>query len=207
MTARRLAIAACALALLGAEAAQAQGTTITAQASKTEIVYGKTITISGQAGPAEPVTLQKIPYPFDADWQDVETQTTAVDGTYGFTDVKPDRNTRYRVIAGASASPILDITVDEKLTSEIAYQSLGRARIRIRSEHPPDLDWGDHKAYWYVAEGSSDTFRRVRRNRSKQGSAGVTKLSATFRVPAGKFRFFECFSAPGKEARRSSRLR
>jgi hypothetical protein len=196
LTARRLAIAVCALALTlaGVDAAEAQ-TTVTAQASKTEIVYGDSITISGQATAAQPVTLQKIPYPFDTDWQQVDTQTAGVDGTYSFTGVKPDRNTRYRVVAGAVVSPILDITVDEKLTSEIAYQSLGRARIRIRSEHPPDLDWGDHKAYWYVAEGSSDTFRRVRRNRSKQGSAGVTKLSATFRVPAGRFRFFECFSA------------
>jgi hypothetical protein len=70
----------------------------------------------------------------------------------------------------------------------------------VRSEHPPDLAWGDRQVYWYVAEGSSKTFRRVKVNRSKQGSAGATKLSATFEVPAGKFRFFECFSAPGKEA-------
>lgn len=190
-------------ALLPAGVARAQVATITATASKSEIVYGESITISGTVAngvPGQTVELQRAPYPYDA-FTSVGTTTTGPDGSYSFADVKPDRNSRYQVVSpGATASPPLQIVVDEKLSSEVDYVSAGRVRIRIRSEHPPDLAWGDQKAYWYMAAGSSKTFKRVRRNRTKQGSAGATKLSATFKVPAGKFRFFECFSPPDADA-------
>jgi hypothetical protein len=202
-----LAIAACAAALAWAGPTQAAVTpTITAQASNDEIVFGKSITISGtlSATPAaaQTVSLQVSPYPYSA-WQPVTTTTTESNGSYHFDGVKPDRNSHYMVSwAGpppTDSAPV-PITVDEKVSSEIAYQSLGRARIRIKSEHPSDLAWGDRRAYWYVAEGSSKVFKRVRINRTKQGSGGVTKLSATFQVPGGRFRFFECFAAPDSNA-------
>jgi hypothetical protein len=207
LTARTLlAAASCGLALLCADVAHAQVTrTITAEASKSEVVYGKAITISGtvtNGAPAESVELQVAPYPYDT-WKPVATTTIGADGSYAFPGVKPDRNSRYQVVATGpppATSEPLSIVVDEKLSKEIDYVSAGRVRIRVRSEHPPDLAWGDVKAYWYIAAGSSKTFRRVRRNRTKQGSAGATKLSATFTVPAGRFRFFECFSPPNADA-------
>ena len=195
-----LALAA-ALALALTASAQA-ATSITANASDSEIVFGDSISISGTTSPPAPAqtaTLQVAKYPYDA-FEPAGTTTTGADGSFTFDGVEPDRNSRYQVVIGTDKSSPIDVTVDEKLTTEVKNQSLGRLLVRIRSEKPKDLAWGDHKAYWYVADNPSNTFRRVKTNTTKQGSAGVLKLSATFQVPGGSIRFFECFSGPDKQA-------
>jgi hypothetical protein len=48
------------------------------------------------------VQLQQDPFPYSG-FADLALATTGVDGSYAFTSVRPDRNTRYRVIEPGSA--------------------------------------------------------------------------------------------------------
>jgi hypothetical protein len=204
---RRLAaaaVAAAALLLVPAASDAQAAVTLSASAAPKEIVFGGSTTISGQlSGAVTPaghaIELQASPYPYTAAFQTVGTATTGVDGSYSVAGVKPDLNTRYRAVSveptASARSPDLPVTVDEKLLTRIRYLPLGRARLTVSSAHPTDLAWGGRNAYWFVAQGSP-RFKVVRQTRTTQDSKGVTHLSADFAVPAGRFRYLVCFTAP-----------
>jgi hypothetical protein len=65
--------------------------------------------------------------------------------------------------------------------------------VLVTSRHPADLRWGGRAAYWFVA--TRRRFVLATRTRTSQRS-GVTRVGATFPVPAGRFGFLVCFSAP-----------
>src|SRR5918911_1124455 len=105
------------------------------------------------------------------------------------------------VVPAASAqADTLTITVDELVDSSVTNLPVGRVRIKISTKHPTDLDWSGRRVYWFMAKGTSDDFKLVRKTHTTQGTSGVTRLKASFAVPAGYFRFFACFSAPGRRA-------
>jgi hypothetical protein len=83
----------------------------------------------------------------------------------------------------------------------VRHLPLGRVRITIASTHPADLRWGGRRAYWFLSERSSRRFRLVRRTRTSQTRAGVTRLSTVIAVDRpGRFRYAACFSAPDRYA-------
>jgi hypothetical protein len=199
-----------ALVLVAPGASAAASPSITASADRSAITFGDSITISGQASDGTapysgPVELQAKPFG-EAVWTAEGTTTPSATGSYSFPGVKPDRNARYRVVYPPSptlaiaTSPDVPVTVDEKLTSDLTYLPLGEVRVKISSQHPKDIAWGGRDVYWFVAEGTSDRFRLVDKTQTKQGTGGITKLSARFPVDAGKFRFMACFSAKERQA-------
>jgi hypothetical protein len=97
-------------------------------------------------------------------------------------------------------SPTVPVIVDEVVRTHVSYRRLGRARVVIRSSHPADLEWGGHRVRWYVSPGSRHHLQRVEVTRTHTASPGVTRLRATFAVPAGRFRFAACFRAPDLRA-------
>jgi hypothetical protein len=201
-------IAITVLLLAAAPAAVAQAVTITAKAKPARIKFRGSTTISGkltEAGApllAQPVELQKRPYPYGkSKWTTAASGTTApTDGSYSFPGIKPDRNTRYRVLASGVTSPRLAVIVDEIVVWKVRALGLGRMRLSISSRHPADLKWGGRRAYVFVRQGASRRFELLARPRTSQ-SGQVTKVTADVPIArAGRFRFLECFSAPGDRA-------
>lgn len=188
------------LLLLVAPVASAQAATVTAHGGRSQMKFGETNTISGDvtgAPLAGKLELQGDAYPFDGVYEQRATRMTT-SGHYSF-DVKPGRNTRYRVAFATDRSPVVRITVNELLNRTLTYPPLGRARVTITSRHPEDLKWGGKRAFWFVAEGKSTRLKQVTTSRTSQ-KGRTTKVSATFPVPAGRFRYLVCFKAPNAKA-------
>jgi hypothetical protein len=97
---------------------------------------------------------------------------------------------------GSEAAPVRE---RERVTAEVRYLPLGRARLAIASRHPPNLRWGGRTVHWYL--GSRGRLRRITVGRTREPSPGVTRMRATVPLPvAGPFRFAACFSAPKQNA-------
>src|SRR3954452_6056072 len=168
---RRLLAAALGLASTGAFAispAAATPTRVSAAAGRSEIPFTASTSISGDVtgrpggNGGATVNLQADPYPYGS-FVTQGSQTTAADGSYGF-GVAPSRNTRYRVVLQATPavrSDTVGVTVDEKVTTNVQYETPGRARIVIRSRHPADLRWGGKRVRWYLSAGARSRLHRV----------------------------------------------
>jgi hypothetical protein len=180
---------------------------LTAAAAHSEIAFSKSTTIAGTftegqvpiAG--QPIDLEASPYPF-THWAHAASTASGLDGSYSFA-VKPDRNTRYRVTSNGqfpATSPTVEVTVDELIAARVTYPPLGRVRVVVSSRHPADLRWGGRRARWFYAPGTSRRFRPVAITKTAQTAGGLTRVAATFAVPAGSFRFLLCLTAPGVNA-------
>ncbi len=89
----------------------------------------------------------------------------------------------------------------ERVTAKVRYLPLGRARLLVTSRHPRNLHWGGRSVYWYLSLRARGRLRRVEVGRTREVKPGVTRMSATIRLPsAGRFRFAACFSAPQQNA-------
>jgi hypothetical protein len=196
------------LLLVAAPAARGQAApSLTAKAMRAQISFGQSTSVSGvltdgSVGvPGQQVDLESSPYPFRA-WGHVASAVTGGDGSYSFS-VAPDRNTRYRAVSSgqvAATSAPATVTVLELLTVRVGYPPLGRVHVLVTSRHPKDLRWGGRRAFWSVAAGTRRRFAPVTRTRTTQGRSGMTRVAATFPVPAGRLRFRVCFVAPGERA-------
>jgi hypothetical protein len=198
---RLLAVAV--LLLFAAPAGVAQAATISAKASKAEIKFGQSVTVSGSVKEgtapvlARPVELQAKPAG-SSKFSRVDDTTTDTNGSYSFPGLTPDRNTFYRVMSPPDKSPTVRVIVDEIISSKLKDLPLGRMRLTASSKHPADLKWGGKRAYVFVAQGAR--YKLVARPRTT-GTGQTTRLKADFPVAkAGKFRFLACFSVPNARA-------
>jgi hypothetical protein len=201
---RRLIAAVLGLASVGALATSpaAAATKVSAHAGRDDIRFTGSTGITGQltghpgGDGGVGVELQSDPYPYGSFVMAAST-VTAPDGSFRFR-ASPTRNTRYRVAVGATPSARSDavpVTVNEIVTTEVHYQTPGRARIVIRSRHPGDLRWGDRRLSWYLSSGNRTRLHRVEVGRTHTADPGVTRMRTTIKVPAGRFRFAACFEA------------
>ena len=202
---RRPLTAALGLGVMGALAispATAWATEVSAATARDELPFTASTTVSG-AVTGRPggdggvvVDLQADPYPYGS-FATASSRPTAADGSYSF-HVTPSRNTRYRVALHATPgvrSETVPITVDEKVTTEVHYETPGGARIVIRSRHPASLNWGGKRVRWYLASGPQAKLKRAGSGRTSTPRPGLTRLETSIEVPAGRFRFAACFQA------------
>src|SRR5438270_5089162 len=102
LAARALGAAILATATLApaASAGAAPVAAITATASPAALDYGATIMVTGSVGIAAalPVVLEADPYPYRG-FSKLASASSAADGSYTFAGVRPDRNSRLRVVA------------------------------------------------------------------------------------------------------------
>jgi len=101
--------------------------------------------------------------------------------------------------AGSEAAPAAK---RERVSAQVRYLPLGRARLTVVSRHPANLRWGGRTVHWYSGSGSGGRgLRRVAVGRTREIRPGVTRMRTTIRLPvAGPFRFAACFSAPRQNA-------
>jgi hypothetical protein len=173
------------------------------QASPAELGYGHTVTVGGSVGvrASLPVELQLDPYPYRG-FTTVATSSSTGDGSYEFADVRPDRNSRVRVVvpaAGAPASSTIMLTVDPSAAFHAASVGPGRVRLSLRLGHA--LHAGASRPVevsWFVAAHGKHTWKLAASTTSRELSAGLTYASATIDPPARRFRYRVCLR-PGWE--------
>ncbi len=157
-------------------------------AARSVVVFGSGTRLTGSAGaPGVRVDLVASPFPFRT-WRPAGTVAAGPDGRFAFR-VRPDRATRYRVLVTRVASAPVGVSVRERASVSVRALPLGRVRVVVVSRHPRDLRWGGRVVVWSVAAGR---VRASARTRTRNRRAGVTVLTATFSVPAGRVRVSAC---------------
>ena len=195
-------------------AASAAAPVLSATATPAELTLGATLTVSGtllQAGEALPsatVSLQADSYPFRG-YATIARQRTAADGSFSFAGMRPDRNTRLRVVlegAGAAvpaAEPALSsgqltVIVDPRVAINARRLGPGATRLSIRIRHTPLGGSAPVPTRWFLAARGSHDFRLAAETSSRELSAGVTYASATIDPPSRRFAYRVCLN-PGWE--------
>ena len=201
-----------ALILVGArlETAPAAGTglQISASASPAELAYGGATSITGQVSQGgQPVTgaaveLQTDPYPYHG-YTTLARAVSATDGSYSFTPLAPDRDTRLRVISPAepsAGSPHLMLRVEPTVALNAGNLGPGATRLSLRVGHTPIGIATAVKASWFVATGTHARFKLAAVTSTRELEKGMTYASATVDPPAGHFAYIVCLSPPWRGA-------
>ena len=150
---RRAALLTCAA---GAGLAAATGTavaqkpprgdsSVTIAASPTTVTFGKATTISGRAAGRDAagaeITLQGDIFPFEGDFRRFREVVAGATGTYSFTNVRPGRNTRYRVTARTkprATSTVAPVNVRPVISRRVSDRTPAKGqRVRFRGTVTP----------------------------------------------------------------------
>jgi hypothetical protein len=179
-----------------------QAPVISATATPAELTYGRSLTVAGSLSEGAgrlagvPLALQADPYPFRG-FQTIAHASSAADGSFAFADVKPDRNTRLRVVdegAAPVASQVLAVIVDPSVA--IAARSLGpgQTRLSVRIGHTTHGGSPAASVIWFTAERGTRLFRLAASTPARELSAGVTYASAIVNPPARRFVYRVCLN-------------
>jgi hypothetical protein len=176
-------------------------------AAPTALEFGAETTITGTliaAGGAPRANavaqLQQNPYPYRG-FVDAARVTSSGDGAFAFEHVRPDRNTRYRVVeagdgaAGPEAAPEVTVVVAPrvKLRSR-KLRGAGLVRLTLRLRGSRHFRWSGERVSWYVRPRGARTFARIARTRAGEPWRGLTVASATVAPPARRFEFRACLA-------------
>ena len=198
--------AACGLAL-GA-AAIAPATTeappslhISASAAPAEVTYGSTLTLSGHVegqGPAPSMlALEANAYPYRA-WHLIASTPLQADGSFSFAGVRPERNTRMRVLlegAALAQSASVHVIVEPAVALSAAAPQPGRTRLSVRLTHSPRLRPRGGSARWYLAPGASRRFSLAATTPLRELAAGTAYAAAAVDPSARSFSYRVCADA------------
>ncbi len=174
---------------------------ITLRASRTHIRSPYRVVLSGRAtglSAGTIIRLFKRPYPYYAGKLAAQTPITAT-GTFTFI-VWPDRETIYRAVIGhTTVSATVKIHVGALTIKKIKAIRLGRASVQVVIFHPKDLLWGHRTVHWWFASGRG-RFHRAPNTTTFRLSKYVIVIGTKVALPAGRYRWRACFSAPGARA-------
>jgi hypothetical protein len=197
-----------------AAVAQAPTTTV---ASPSAIRFNQTTRITGTLTDAGGVPrvgavaqLQQSPYPYKR-FVDAAHVTTAADGSFAFENVKPDRNTRYRVVEPGGplvTAPEVFVSVAPRGVMRSRKLGPGRVRLSLLIRHSGFFHWRGERVRWYVRRTGKRVFKLVVRTRAREPERGTTSASVTIAPPARRFAFRACLEPsdlPGAGAQPSSR--
>jgi hypothetical protein len=93
----------------------------------------------------------------------------------------------------------VQVGVENKRVIKVRALSLGRAMVTILVFHPRDLNWNGARTHWWFAEGGG-RFTPGAPTRTRRLSPYITLVRTAIALPAGRFRWRACFSAPGVKA-------
>jgi hypothetical protein len=197
------------LAALCTPATAAQpGPELTASVTPAELTLGAALAVTGrltsggQALSSVPLALQSDPYPFRR-FATVAHATSSSDGSFTFTGVRPDRNTRLRVVSEGStfvSGPVLVATVDPKVSSGARSLGPGRVRLTLRVRHAITGNARSVSAWWFLAARASRVFRLAAVTATSELSPGVTYASVIVDPPVRRFVYRICTNPPWEKA-------
>jgi hypothetical protein len=193
-----LAVLALPIALFGASRATAPSgpRTLTAHVSAAAVDYGAAVTVngrlsaSGEGVAGTTVALQADSYPYTG-FVGIASAVTRDDGTFAFTGVRPNRNTRLRVLADGAPSAVSGLVVQPVVRVSSRSAGPGAVVLSLYARHTAYGSATPSRAYWYV--GSSDGAWRLAAVTQTVESARLTSASATVNPPAPAFSWRVCF--------------
>jgi len=185
-----------------APARTASAPEITASATPSEVVYGATQAVTGLVAAGGvgiagvPLALESTPYPY-RHIEIVARVSSSADGSFTFAGIRPDRDSRLRVVDEGSPATIsqqLAVIVDPR--AAVREQSLGpgRARLSVRLGHTPQRRTSSVRARWFVAAPGTHTFHLAAMTLTRELSGGVTYASATIDPPSRRFSYRVCLN-------------
>jgi len=196
---RACVVAGAASLLIGVPAASA-APKLTIKPKNRVILYGGKSTkitgrLTGTSLSGARIELQSNPYPYPG-FQREARESPDSNGNYSFT-VKPDRNTRYRVllVGTTSKSGQRAIYVNGVTKWKLKFKKGSRTiRVSFNFTFSPQLDTSIFVGVplrWYFKTSSDKRFHRVRTNRTKRLAEGVIggNLKYTYPKSVGKKKF------------------
>jgi hypothetical protein len=157
---------------------------------------------SGQGPSGVPLVLQSDPYPFRG-FLPLAHASTAPDGSFTFADVRPDRNTRLRVIgegSPASIGPVLEVSVNAKVEGNARSLGPGRVRLSLRVHHTILGSSAPVGVRWFLAARASRVFRLAAVTPTRELSPGVSYASVIVDPPVKRFVYRVCLNPPWEKA-------
>jgi hypothetical protein len=204
LTAPMRSVLLATLTLLIAAPAASAATTVSIKLTPAETQFGTVTRITGKvatdgvAAAAQPVRLEGRPYPYEADFAEVATATTAADGTFKFAQ-SLDRNWQFRVAATGATSKRVRAYVFPDTTLTFRARSSRVIRLVQRYRVPKDVRL-EQPTIFYVGRRGRATAPRVATTKLERIRAGRYRSIAIVRLPAawkGRFRYASCFRYTG----------
>ncbi|HWX96526.1 MAG TPA: hypothetical protein VNZ01_06705 [Solirubrobacteraceae bacterium] len=189
-------------AIVSSAGAAPPGPELAASLSSGEITLGSSLSVTGRltsAGLAVPgvaLTLQSDAYPYRG-FTPVAHLTSSPDGSFSFLGIRPDRNTRLRVVSEGSpgvVGPMLVATVDPKVLSSARSLGPGRVRLTLRVGHAITGDRRAVSVRWFLAARASPVFRLAAVTATRELSPGLTYASAIVDPPVKRFVYRVCLN-------------
>ena len=202
MIALVLACAAVAPAPASGDAGAEGPAAITARASTGELALGGALSVSGSAGAGADVLLQWSPYPYRS-YRTISSAASGTDGLFSFAPVRPDRNTRLRVVlasAPQNASAAMSVIVDPAVALHSQSLGPGRVRLSMSIRHTHSSIGGSVAASWFLADRGSPIFRLAAVTATREASPAVSYASAIVNPPSRRFSFRVCLNPAWESA-------
>jgi hypothetical protein len=203
---------ALALGILAIACSSASGAPLAPELSSSlsagEITLGADLSVTGrllsagQGLSGVPLTLQSDPYPFRG-FTPVAHFTSSPDGSFSFLGLRPDRNTRLRVVSEGSPAVtgrVLAATVDPKVLASARSLGPGRVRLTLRVRHAITGDRRAVRVWWFLAARASPVFRLAAVTAASELSPGVTYASVIVDPPVKRFMYRVCLNPPWEGA-------
>ena len=189
--------------LLAAPAAEA-AVTVAMTVAPEETSYGDptqitgTVLLDGAPHAGQPVQLEGRRYPFEDEFEVIETGTTGADGTYAF-ERELDRNWDLRVRSGDGVSPRERAYVFPAFKLTYRPRSSRVIRITQRYRVPRGVRL-DKPTIFYIGPRGAKRAPRAAAGEVERIRAGRYRSTAVVRLPAkwkGRFRYASCFRYTG----------
>jgi hypothetical protein len=199
----RTVMAVCAVVALGGcggddDAAQEASIAIS-HTTKSDTGYGDTlygdaatVRVRTRGAPVDEVRLEASPYPFRG-YEPVASAKPAPDGLVEF-KVKPERNTRYRAVAGGARSGAELVVVSLPGRFSSARTPHGGIQVFLTVTGPPGLEARNgSKVFFYLRRRGSRTFRLIGTREPYVLRSNAIRAGGNFDVPPKRGdRFFIC---------------
>jgi hypothetical protein len=201
LVALALACAAAAPAAASGDVSPEAGAAVTARVSTDELALGGALSVSGSAAAGAGVLLRWSPYPYRS-YRTIASATSGPDGLFSFANVKPERNTRFRVVLASvpqDASAAMSVIVDPVVALHSQSLGPGRVRLSVSVRHTRAGAGGSNAASWFLAVRGSRIFRLAAVTSTREASPGVSYASAIVNPPSRRFTFRVCLN-PAWEA-------
>ena len=179
-----------------------------ASVTPSEVTYGTGVTVTGHLTDgglgvaAAPLALQADPYPFRG-FATVARLATGPDGSFAFLGVRPNGNTRLRVLLEGSPvtrSAVLPVIVDPDAASRARRLGPGRTLLTLRVRHTRVGGSASVSAWWFVAARGTRIFHLAAVTATHELAAGVTYASATVDPPSRRFVYRVCLNPAWEHA-------
>jgi hypothetical protein len=157
---------------------------------------------AGQGVAATSLALQSDPFPYRG-FVTIARAVTQPDGSYSFTGIAADRDTRLRVVdegQPTTTSAELLLTVDPGVMMKARSLGAGETRLSLRVRHTSFGSSPPVSVYWFAQARGSRVYRLAAVTQSRELSAGLLYATATIDPPSRRFTYRVCLNPAWEDA-------